>query len=73
MSYIIKSQRIYSDRGLINGGILVDNDKIKKIITADDLVKYNDINIIDYQNARIIPGIIEMHIHGYKGYNAMSR
>lgn len=72
MSYIIKSQRIYSDRGLINGGILVDNDKIKKIITADDLIKYNNIDIIDYQNARVIPGIIEMHIHGYKGYNAMS-
>ena len=72
MSFIITSTKIYSDRGLINGGLLIENGKLKKIISHDHLNLYKNVQRIDYQEQRIIPGIIEMHVHGYKGWYAMS-
>ncbi len=72
MKKLIKSTRIYTERGCIDGGFVIENGKFKKIFLKPDLPHTFDGETIDYGNQRIIPGIIEMHIHGYMGWNAMS-
>ena len=72
MKKLIKSKRIYTERGCIDGGFIVEDGKFKKIYFEKDLPKDFDGQVIDYDNQRILPGIIEMHIHGYMGWNAMS-
>lgn len=72
MKKLIKSHAIYTERGCLDGGFEVRNGKISRIFTADNLPDDYDGEITDYGDCRIIPGIIEMHIHGFKGWSAFS-
>lgn len=59
---IIQSNRVYVDEKFIPAQIVIENGKIKCI------QEYNKKTpTIDYENHRIIPGLIEMHAHGYNG------
>ena len=63
--------RIYTQRGCVDGGVVVQGGKFEQIYQKENLPKDFDGEIIDYKGFRIIPGLIEMHIHGYKGWSAM--
>lgn len=69
---LIVSKRIFTERGLIDGALLINNKKIERIYVREEIPVDFDGEIIDYGNLRVIPGLIEMHIHGYMGWNAMS-
>lgn len=63
----IKSNKIYTESGLVDGYLQIENGKIKSILKADEKVE----NYQDFSNYRIIPGIFDTHIHGIMGYSLM--
>ncbi|MDL2225401.1 amidohydrolase family protein [Eubacteriales bacterium OttesenSCG-928-M02] len=66
--YIIKSKEIYTEDGIVSGGLLVEDGKIKAIFQGD--VEAADCPIIDYGENRLVNGFIETHNHGYLGWSA---
>ena len=59
---IIQSNRVYIDEKFVPAQLVLVDGKIVKI------QDYNkDTCDVDYGNNKIIPGLIEMHAHGYKG------
>lgn len=69
MKYLIKGLEVYSEAEIIKDGCLVINNDIIEEIGKD--LKKQDIEIIDLSKYRIIPGLIDMHIHGANGYDTM--
>lgn len=62
----IYCNEIYTENGIIDGTLEIENGKFKQLTyqKTDDS--------IDYTGYRILPGIIDIHTHGYKGCNAQS-
>lgn len=71
MKKFIYSDRIYSERGLISGTIELEDSKILQIHHGR-IAPEPEAEVFDYRSLRVIPGMIEMHLHGYMGWNAMS-
>ena len=71
MKRYIYSDRIYTQRGLVNGTIELEDSKILQIYLGR-IAPEPGAEVFDYGSLRIIPGMIEMHLHGYMGWNAMS-
>lgn len=66
---ILKSKRIYTSNGIVNGYLLIKAGRIVSIskeCPADECV-------IDYENNRIIPGLFETHCHGSMGYSVHTK
>jgi len=59
-----KSKRIYTEKGIVDGFIGVENGKVASIITGTLDKPYED-----FGNKRIIPGVIDTHNHGAVGYS----
>lgn len=72
MQKLVISHRIYTERGCLDGALLIEDDKIKQIYTRENIPADYSGTVEDYGNDRIIPGIIEMHVHGFKGWSAFS-
>lgn len=69
MRYLIKSGEIFlKDRILSNGTIIVDNGTIEAV-KAEDILE--DIETINLSNYKVLPGLIDTHIHGANGYDTM--
>ncbi|QIW10044.1 N-acetylglucosamine-6-phosphate deacetylase [Francisella sp. LA112445] len=70
-SYILKDAKIYTETGFENKDIVVENNLIKAIV---DQAKAKDFNLpiigLD-SNDYVIPGFIDIHIHGSKGADVM--
>lgn len=71
---ILKNARIVSTNKVIDFGWLAIKDKkIIKIATGDfydpDYTNNKDVTVIDCQNKTIIPGFIDIHVHGGYGYS----
>ena len=64
---IIKSKRIITENGIVDGYLVVENHKIKAIETADKQLTAD----IDESENLIIPGIFDTHNHGTLGYSMM--
>lgn len=59
-----KSKRIYTENGIVDGFIGVENGKVASIITGTLDKPYED-----FGDKRIIPGVIDTHNHGAVGYS----
>lgn len=70
MKKLIKSSRIYSHRGLVDGAILVDGKTIVRVMPKNQIPQNFDGEVVDYGDSRIIPGIIDVHNHGFMGWTA---
>ncbi|GAA5416504.1 N-acetylglucosamine-6-phosphate deacetylase [Paraliobacillus ryukyuensis] len=72
---ILKNAIIYSDTEVIkNGYIKVKETQISKVGTVDELdeVVEPNIKVIDLSDAhKVIPGMIDIHIHGVNGADTM--
>ena len=68
MKCIINGRLVLKDRVLDSHAIIFD-EKIEKIISEDEL-SINDYEIIDAKGNLVLPGLIDMHIHGYLGADA---
>jgi N-acetylglucosamine-6-phosphate deacetylase len=66
MKKTIKSNRIYTQEGLISGTIIIDGTRIEGITDSST-------EQIDYGNHRIIPGIIDVHNHGIAGISISNK
>lgn len=62
---LLKSTRIYTEGGLVDGFLRVEDGKIAEVISRTDQT------FTDYGSLRIIPGIFDTHNHGTLGYGLM--
>jgi len=62
---IIYCNKIYTENGIIDGYLEVENGKIKKFYDKSANLKADK----DYSGQRIIPGIFDTHNHGSSGYS----
>ena len=67
MSYIIKSDKVYSGHSLQTGEILVADGKIAELNNGG-AADAEEINLIGY---RVLPGLIDSHVHGCDGFDTM--
>ena len=66
MKKAIKSSKIYTKNTIFDGYIVIEGKKIIDIChsLSDDIS-----HVEDYHDSMIIPGIIDIHNHGYGGYS----
>lgn len=69
---IYQSNNIYTEEGVFSGAMEVENGRIKKLLPADELKNPADGHIVDFKDLRILPGMIELHLHGYMGWKVDS-
>lgn len=68
MKYIIRAKEIYSAKGILKDtGILVEDGKIVDI-GVEESAEFTEINLKKY---KVLPGLIDMHIHGANGFDTM--
>lgn len=67
----IKNGSIWSNGTWLMNHVLLFNNKIEAIVSESLLVGLEDIDWIDAQGLLIVPGFIDVHIHGYKGHDVM--
>ncbi len=65
---IINGRIVLKDR-VDDNAVIVFDEKIEKIV-AESEIDVNDYEIIDAGRNLVIPGLIDMHIHGYLGADA---
>lgn len=65
---ILKSSKIYTENGVVDGYLILKNNRIERIIGKHEKLPLGEIS--DYGDHRIIPGIIDVHNHGYRSYAA---
>lgn len=71
-SLYIQNATIYLERGKVTGSLLLEQGKIKELVTEDDTTpKPKEATIIDGTGLNIIPGFIDGHIHGAAGADTM--
>ncbi len=68
MKCIINGRLVLEDKVLDSHAIIFD-EKIEKIISEDE-INVNDYEVIDAKGNLVLPGLIDMHIHGYLGADA---
>lgn len=67
---LLKHGEIYTQNEIIyNGDLLISNGKISSI---GKNLSTNDVEIIDVEGKKIVPGFIDIHIHGGVGYDTMN-
>ena len=64
----IKSDRIYFEQGICNGYLEVENGRFVAFHAGSTDIEPS----FDYSGYRIIPGIIDTHNHGTRGYGVIS-
>lgn len=68
---IIKAKEIYTPNNVLyDSNLLIDNDKIKSI-DKFSLGETSESETIDLSNLKLLPALIDIHIHGYGGYDFM--
>ena len=60
----LKSDKIYFEDGVRDGYLLIEEGKIKDFLGPENAVE----DYVDYAGLRIIPGTIDTHTHGTRGY-----
>ncbi len=64
-----KCKNIYMENGCTDGILLLENGRFLKVLPYDYNLKEdnNNYDILDLEERLIIPGIIDIHNHGFKG------
>ena len=62
---IIKSKNVWVNEKFCEAKIIIEDGIIKDVVSYDD-----DVVDIDYGDLKIIPGLVDIHSHGYNGMNA---
>ncbi|NRF92400.1 N-acetylglucosamine-6-phosphate deacetylase [Paenibacillus frigoriresistens] len=67
----ITNVRVVAETGIIDqGSVCVENGRITAIVEGE-LVDSEGLEILDGEGKLLIPGMIDVHIHGAKGYDMM--
>ncbi|MBQ2956994.1 MAG: N-acetylglucosamine-6-phosphate deacetylase, partial [Clostridia bacterium] len=59
--------RIVTPTGTLEGKALLFDEKIRGIVSPAEI---GDAEVIDAEGKYVVPGLIDMHIHGYQGADA---
>lgn len=70
MKIIFNAKIVLFDR-IIEKGMVIFNENIKNILTNNDIEPYKQFEVIDGQEGYLTPGLINIHIHGFKGRDTM--
>ena len=65
---MLKGNKIHTSQGVIEGAILIEDNLIRDIITDDEEIGTFIGEVIDVEDNSIIPGLIDIHIHGAGGW-----
>lgn len=65
---LFTSRRIHSDAGVLDGYVLVQNGKITEVAPGPIPAALAAVSCIDVGDDRVIPGMIDLHIHGAGGW-----
>ena len=63
----IGNGRIVMPMGVVENAALLFDEKIIGLVDADAIRAQSDVEWIDAKGAYVIPGLVDMHIHGYLG------
>lgn len=63
---VIRCNEIYTEKGIINGYVTIKDKKITNISTKCK----DEQNVLDYKEYRLLPGIIDVHSHGFRSFSA---
>lgn len=66
---IIKSEKILTESGFVDGYLTTEEGTILSILDRREKDRLPAGKILDYGNLRIIPGLIDIHNHGYGGWS----
>lgn len=70
LRYGIVAEKIYTEEKIIeNGMLIIESNRIAGIVGNQDPSQVD--KIYDFSAMQIIPGLIDTHIHGAKGYDTM--
>jgi len=71
----IVNGRIITEEQILEGKVLLFNNKIVEIIEQSEIEKYNEqfgnMDLIDAKGNYVSPGFIDIHIHGAGGFDTM--
>jgi N-acetylglucosamine-6-phosphate deacetylase len=68
MHYLLTGGEVYApDKTYISGAVLLDGATIQAVGSAETVSAPPDCNIIDVKGWRVIPGLIDVHLHGMRG------
>lgn len=65
---LIRCDSIYTRQGKLDGAIKIENKVITQLLKKEELNHSEP--MIDYTNKRILPGLIDIHTHGYRTWSA---
>lgn len=68
---LIKNSKIVLENEILNGEILVENGIIKEVSSKNIKITGENIEVINAKGNYIIPGFIDVHIHGSNGSDVM--
>ena len=69
---LLKNAKLVLENKLINGSILIFENKIEKIFTDNDnLSEFTFDEVIDLEGKYLGPAFIDVHTHGADGADAM--
>ncbi|MFK4785065.1 N-acetylglucosamine-6-phosphate deacetylase [Fusobacterium sp. MFO224] len=68
---LIKNSRIVLENEIIVGNILIDEGIIKEISSKNIKVNSEEVEVLNAKGNYIIPGFIDVHIHGSNGSDVM--
>ncbi len=72
MRFLIKDVKIYSgsERGFY-GGMMINDDKIERVYKEAEMAsaEYENVKVISGEGKNLLPGLIDIHIHGSYGYD----
>lgn len=72
----IVNGKIYKNQTFIEDDVLIFGESIKQLMTREEYIRLKDSGTtvfeeIDAQGHYVVPGFIDVHIHGYKGVDVM--
>src|SRR5699024_10464000 len=69
---VIRNARILTTKDMMKpSAVWIEDGMIQAIETTPELGNTNDYQVIDARNHLLIPGMIDVHIHGASGYDMM--
>lgn len=67
--YLVKGSRIYTPKGVVKGGLVIEGKKIKEFKAFEDIPISFEGTLIDVGDSPVIPGLIDIHTHGAGGWS----
>lgn len=72
MEYMVVSTQLYGENGCFDGAMLIQDTCIQRMYKRSEIPTSFSGKVYDVGTMRVLPGIIEHHIHGFKGWSSFA-